>query len=107
MKKELYSIPKAVTAVYFDGHNLEEIQDIAPKAISEVVAIEQLFITRAILNGDVTDKYDNIIYPGQWVIAKSYPRSKYHKEDGVDTTWFEIVDNLDNYIETNKVIINN
>jgi hypothetical protein len=121
MKKELYSIPKAVTAVYYDGGNFSEIQEVAPKAILENIELPlvktsemygDMFYTttqvRVVLNGDKSDRYDNILYPGQWVIAKKYSNSRYHKnESDTEEVWFEILDNIDDYIETSKVTINN
>jgi hypothetical protein len=121
MKKELYSKPKAVTAVYFDGSNLTEVLEIAPKAIQENIELPltkvdvfktngDMYYTmtqvRVILDGDPTNKYDNIVYPGQWVIVKTYSKTRFHKNDSPLEVWYEIVDNLDDYIETSKVVIN-
>lgn len=106
MKKELYSIPKAVTAVYFDGTNLEEVQAIAPKATIEHVQVNDYSsITRVILNGDNGYTYDNTLYPGQWAVVRTYSYSRYHKASESDEVYYTILDNLDEYIETSKVII--
>ena len=46
-----------------------------------------------------------MIYTGS--ICKEYPKSRYHKDDSEEPNlWYEVVDNLDDYIETSKVVIN-